>query len=167
MQRDLLPVIGGCSVMTRYGLVKSDHVLFIAAGSFTRSKPSDLIPELQGRFPLRVELKPLGEAEMKRILVEPKNSLLRQYRSLLETEGIELEFSEDGVTEIASTASRMNRQLEDIGARRLQTIVEKVLEEISFQAPSMPGQKVVVDAEYVRDRVAKIVANEDLSRYIL
>ncbi len=167
VQRDLLPVIGGCSVMTRYGLVKSDHVLFIAAGSFTRSKPSDLIPELQGRFPLRVELKPLGEAEMKRILVEPKNSLLRQYRSLLETEGIELEFSEDGVTEIASTASRMNRQLEDIGARRLQTIVEKVLEEISFQAPSMPGQKVVVDAEYVRDRVAKIVANEDLSRYIL
>ncbi|HEX2923187.1 MAG TPA: ATP-dependent protease ATPase subunit HslU [Chloroflexota bacterium] len=167
VQRDLLPVIEGCSVMTRYGPVKSDHVLFIAAGSFSRSKPSDLIPELQGRFPLRVELQPLGEAEMKRVLTEPQNSLLRQYRSLLETEGVELEFSEDGVTEIAATACRMNRQLENIGARRLQTIVEKVLEDISFQAPSMSGQKVVVDAEYVRDKVAKIAANEDLSRYIL
>jgi ATP-dependent HslUV protease ATP-binding subunit HslU len=167
VQRDLLPVIEGCSVMTRYGPVKSHHVLFIAAGSFSRSKPSDLIPELQGRFPLRVELQPLGDEQMRRILVEPKNSLLKQYSSLLETEGVELEFSEDGVAEIAGTACRMNRQLENIGARRLQTIVEKVLEDVSFQAPSMRGQKVVVDAAYVRDKVEKIVANEDLSRYIL
>ena len=167
VQRDLLPIIEGSTVMTRYGPVKSDHVLFIAAGSFSRSKPSDLIPELQGRFPLRVELQSLSPADMRRILVEPKNALPKQYAALLSTEEVDLQFTDDAISEIAETASRMNRQLEDIGARRLQTIVEYVLEEISFQAPSMKGQSFVVDAEYVRQRVAKVVANEDLSRYIL
>lgn len=167
VQRDLLPIIEGTTVMTRYGPAKSDYVLFIAAGSFSRSKPSDLIPELQGRFPLRVELQSLGLEEMKRVLVEPKNALIKQYTALLSTEGVELSFTEDGITEIADTACRMNRQLEDIGARRLQTIMEKVLEEVSFQAAGMPGEVVQVDASYVRERVAKIAANEDLSRYIL
>ncbi len=167
VQRDLLPIIEGSTVMTRYGPVKSDHVLFIAAGSFSRSKPSDLIPELQGRFPLRVELQSLSPADMRRILVEPKNALPKQYAALLSTEGVDLQFTDDAISEIADTACRMNRQLEDIGARRLQTIVEYVLEEISFQAPGMKGQTVVVDAEYVRQRVAKVLANEDLSRYIL
>jgi ATP-dependent HslUV protease ATP-binding subunit HslU len=167
VQRDLLPIIEGSTVMTRYGSVKSDHVLFIAAGSFSRSKPSDLIPELQGRFPLRVELQSLGPIEMRRILTEPKNSLVKQYAALLSTEGVELKFTEEAITEVAETACRMNRQLEDIGARRLQTITEYVLEEISFQAPGMSGQTVTVEAEYVRNRVAKVVGNEDLSRYIL
>ena len=167
VQRDLLPIIEGSTVMTRYGPVKSDHVLFIAAGSFSRSKPSDLIPELQGRFPLRVELQSLTPADMRQILVEPKNALPKQYAALLSTEGVELQFTDDAITEIAETACVMNRQLEDIGARRLQTIVEYVLEETSFQAPGMNGQTVVIDAEYVRQRVAKVVANEDLSRYIL
>ncbi len=167
VQRDLLPIIEGSTAQTRYGPVKSDHVLFIAAGSFSRSKPSDLIPELQGRFPLRVELQSLTPADMRRILVEPKNALPRQYAALLSTEGVDLQFTDDAIGEIAETACRMNRQLEDIGARRLQTITEYVLEEISFQAPGMKGQTVVVDADYVRERVAKVVANEDLSRYIL
>jgi ATP-dependent HslUV protease ATP-binding subunit HslU len=167
VQRDLLPIIEGSTSMTRYGPVKSDHVLFIAAGSFSRAKPSDLIPELQGRFPLRVELQSLTPADMRRILVEPKNALPKQYGLLLSTEGVELQFTDDAITEIAETACKMNRQMEDIGARRLQTIVEYVLEEISFQAPSMNGQTAVVDAEYVRERVSKVVSNEDLSRYIL
>jgi ATP-dependent HslUV protease ATP-binding subunit HslU len=167
VQRDLLPIVEGSTVMTRHGPVKSDFVLFIAAGSFSRSKPSDLIPELQGRFPLRVELHPLGQTEMVRILREPKNSLVRQYTALLATEGVTLEFTDDAVTEIASVACRMNQQMEDIGARRLQTVVEVVLEDVSFNAPSMSGQTVVIDAAYVTQRVAGIVANEDLSRYIL
>lgn len=167
VQRDLLPIIEGSTVVTRYGPVKTDHVLFIAAGSFSRSKPSDLIPELQGRFPLRVELQSLGLEEMRRILVQPRNALMKQYAALLSTEGVELSFTEDGISEIAETACRMNRQLEDIGARRLQTIMECVLEEISFQAPGMRGETVVVDAAYVRERVGKIAADEDLSRYIL
>jgi len=167
VQRDLLPIIEGSTVMTRYGPVKSDHVLFIAAGSFSRVKPSDLIPELQGRFPLRVELQSLGFEEMKRILREPKNALVTQYAALLATEGVELQFTEDGIAEIAATACQMNRQLEDIGARRLQTIVEYVLEDVSFRAPGMKGETVVVDAAFVRDRVSHVVANEDLSRYIL
>ena len=167
VQRDLLPIIEGCTVMTRYGPVRSDHVLFIAAGSFSRCKPSDLIPELQGRFPLRVELQSLGQEEMVRILTQPKNSLVKQYTALMSTEGVDLQFTEDGVAEIAATACRMNRQLGDIGARRLQTIMEFVLEEISFRAPAMRDQTVVVDAAYVRDRVSGVVADEDLSRYIL
>jgi ATP-dependent HslUV protease ATP-binding subunit HslU len=167
VQRDLLPIVEGSTVMTRHGPVKSDFVLFIAAGSFSRSKPSDLIPELQGRFPLRVELHPLGQAEMQRILTEPKNSLVRQYTALLATEGVDLQFTEDAVVEIAAVACRMNQQLEDIGARRLQTVAEVVLEDVSFNAPSMNGQTVVIDAAYVRERVSGIVANEDLSRYIL
>ena len=167
VQRDLLPIIEGSMVMTRYGAVKSDHVLFIAAGAFSRSKPSDLIPELQGRFPLRVELQSLDQNQMTRILTEPKNSLIRQYTALLSTEGVELRFTDDAVAEVANLACQMNRQLEDIGARRLQTIMENVLEEISFRAPEMQGETVVVDAAYVKERMAKIVTNEDLSRYIL
>ncbi len=167
VQRDLLPIIEGCSAMTRYGPVKSDHVLFIAAGSFSRSKPSDLIPELQGRFPLRVELSSLGLSEMERILTEPKNSLLKQYSALLATEEVGLSFSEDGVREVAAMACRMNSRLEDIGARRLHTIMEHVLEDISFRAPEMRGETVVVDAAYVRERIAKFAEDEDLSRYIL
>ena len=167
VQRDLLPIIEGCSVMTRYGAVRSDHVLFIAAGSFTKSKPSDLLPELQGRFPLRVELQSLGVDELVRILTSPKNALVKQYSALLATEGVNLEFSGDGVTEIAQMASRMNRQMENIGARRLQTIMEHVLEETSFRAPEMKGETVVVDAGFVRERMAKVVADEDLIRYIL
>jgi len=167
VQRDLLPIIEGSSAITRYGPVKSDHVLFIAAGSFSRSKPSDLIPELQGRFPLRVELQSLGLEELVRILTEPKNSLLKQYSALLATEEVELSFSEDGVREVAATACRMNSRMEDIGARRLHTIMEHVLEDISFRAPEMRGETVVVDAAYVRERVAKFAEDEDLSRYIL
>lgn len=167
VQRDLLPIIEGSSVSTRYGTVKSDHVLFIAAGSFSRVKPSDLIPELQGRFPLRVDLQSLTSEDMRRILTEPKNSLVRQYKALLATEGVDLQFTEAAITEISETACRMNRQTEDIGARRLQTIVEYVLEDVSFRAPSMKGQTFVVDVEYVQNRMAKILANEDLSRYIL
>jgi ATP-dependent HslUV protease ATP-binding subunit HslU len=167
VQRDLLPIIEGSTVMTRHGPVKSDFVLFIAAGSFSRSKPSDLIPELQGRFPLRVELHPLGQAEMQRILTEPKNSLVRQYTALLATEGVDLQFTDDAIEEVASVACRMNQQIEDIGARRLQTVMEVVLEDISFNAPAMNGQSIVIDSEYVAKRVSGIVANEDLSRYIL
>ncbi len=167
VQRDLLPIIEGATVMTRYGPVKSDHVLFIAAGSFSRVRPSDLIPELQGRFPLRVELQSLTSADMRRILTEPKNSLVKQYQALLSTEGVDLRFTEDALTEIAETACRMNRQLEDIGARRLQTIVEYVLEQVSFDAASLKDRTVMVDADYVRERVAKVAASEDLSRYIL
>ena len=167
VQRDLLPIIEGATVMTRYGPVKSDHVLFIAAGSFTRSKPSDLLPELQGRFPLRVELSSLSVEDMERILTQPRNSLVKQYTALLATEGVELEFTEDGIKEIAATAARMNQQLENIGARRLQSIVEYVLEDVSFQASERRGEKFVVDAEYVRSRMSSVVSNEDLSRYIL
>ncbi|MHB0870398.1 MAG: ATP-dependent protease ATPase subunit HslU [Chloroflexota bacterium] len=167
VQRDLLPIIEGSTVMTRYGPVKSDHVLFIAAGSFSKAKPSDLIPELQGRFPLRVELRSLSLDDLMQILVRPKNSLVKQYTALLATEGVELRITDDGISEIAEMATRMNRQMEDIGARRLQTIMEYVLEEISFEAPSMKGQTVVVDAAYVRRRMEKVVTDEDLSRYIL
>lgn len=167
VQRDLLPIIEGSTVMTRYGPVKSDHILFIAAGSFSRSKPSDLIPELQGRFPLRVELQSLDQGQMIRILIEPKNSLIKQYTALLSTEGVELQFTDDAVAEVANTACQMNRQLEDIGARRLQTIMENVLEDISFRAPEMRGETVVVNAAYVSERMSRIITNEDLSRYIL
>ncbi|WP_404980639.1 ATP-dependent protease ATPase subunit HslU [Carboxydichorda subterranea] len=167
VQRDILPIVEGSTVMTKYGPVRTDHILFIAAGAFHVSKPSDLIPELQGRFPIRVELKPLGREELRRILVEPRNALTRQYKELLATEGVELEFTEDGIDEIARLAERVNEQTENIGARRLQTLMERVLEEISFDAESYRGQRVVVDAAYVRRRLADVVEDRDLSRYIL
>lgn len=167
VQRDLLPIVEGTTVMTHFGPVKTEHILFIAAGAFYQSKPSDLIPELQGRFPLRVELSSLGKADLKQILVEPKNALTKQYQALMKTEGVNLVFSDDGIDEIARLASVMNERLENIGARRLYTIMEKVLEEISFSAPDKAGEKLVVDASYVSQHIGGLVADEDLSRYIL
>lgn len=167
VQRDLLPIVEGSTVMTRYGPVHTDHMLFIAAGSFHHSKPSDLIPELQGRFPLRVELKSLEREDLERILTEPKNSLIRQYQALLSAEGVELEFTADAVSEIAQIAHEMNERTENIGARRLHTVMEKLLEDLSFNAAEYRGQKVVIDAAYVRERMQELRRNEDLSRYIL
>jgi len=167
VQRDILPIVEGSTVNTKYGPVKTDHVLFIAAGAFHVSKPSDLIPELQGRFPIRVELESLGEEEFVRILTEPKNALIRQYAALMHTEGINLEFTEDGVHEIARTAATVNERTENIGARRLHTILEKLLEDLSFDAPERRDKRVVIDAAYIRERLADIVKDEDLSRYIL
>jgi ATP-dependent HslUV protease ATP-binding subunit HslU len=167
VQRDLLPIVEGCTVLTRYGPIRTDHILFIAAGAFYDRRPSDLIPELQGRFPLRVELHPLGEEEFRRILVEPENSLVKQYRALLATEGVELEFTDDAIAELARTAARLNERYENIGARRLYTVMEAVLEDVSFDAPERQGERVVIDAEYVRGKLADLLANEDLSRYIL
>jgi ATP-dependent HslUV protease ATP-binding subunit HslU len=167
VQRDLLPIVEGCTVLTRYGPIRTDHILFIAAGAFYDRRPSDLIPELQGRFPLRVELHPLGEEEFRRILVEPENSLVKQYRALLATEGVELEFTDDAIAELARTAARLNERYENIGARRLYTVMEAVLEDISFDAPERQGERVVIDAEYVRGKLTDLLANEDLSRYIL
>ncbi len=167
VQRDILPIVEGSTVHTKYGVVKTDHILFIAAGAFHMSKPSDLIPELQGRFPIRVELDPLGKDDFVRILTEPQNALTRQYRALLETEGIELEFTPDGIEEMADMAARVNEKTENIGARRLHTIMERVLEELSFTAPDLAERKVVVDRAYVRERLKDIVADTDVSRYIL
>ncbi|KAB2954403.1 ATP-dependent protease ATPase subunit HslU [Heliorestis acidaminivorans] len=167
VQRDILPIVEGSTVMTKYGPVKTDHILFIAAGAFHVSKPSDLIPELQGRFPLRVELEALSQKDFQRILTEPENSLLKQYIALLSTEEIELDFAEEGIEAIASIAYRVNAQTENIGARRLHTILEKVLEDLSFQAPNLIDKKVVIDREYVESRLEDIVEKEDLSRYIL
>jgi ATP-dependent HslUV protease ATP-binding subunit HslU len=167
VQRDILPIVEGSTVNTKYGPVRTDHMLFVAAGAFHVSKPSDLIPELQGRFPIRVELQSLGEEEFVRILTEPKNALLVQYRALLATEGIELDFAEDAVHELARTATRVNDATENIGARRLHTIMEKLLEEISFDAPELTQRRINIDAEFVRQRLAGIAADEDLSRYIL
>lgn len=167
VQRDLLPIVEGSTVMTRYGPVKTDHILFIAAGSFHQTKPSDLIPELQGRFPLRVELGSLGADDLRAILVEPDNSLTKQYQALLRTEGVELEFTGDGIEEIAELAHDANERLEDIGARRLQTIMEQVLEEVSFDATELEERRVVVDREYVRGRIEELVEDEDLSKFIL
>lgn len=167
VQRDLLPIIEGTTVLTRYGPVKTDHILFVAAGTFYRNKPSDLIPELQGRFPLRVELKPLRQEDLERILVEPENSLCKQYQALLATESVELTFAPDGIREIARLAALMNERMENIGARRLHTIMEKVLEEINFSAEEKSGEKIVVDAAYVSSHVGDLVKNEDPSRYIL
>ena len=167
VQRDILPIIEGSTVMTKYGSVRTDYILFIAAGAFHMTKPSDLIPELQGRLPIRVELESLGEDDFRRILTEPQNALIRQYQALLATEGVRLEFTEDGISEIARTAAAVNSRTENIGARRLHTVLEKLLEEVSFQAPDVPHPHVVVDAAYVRDRLAAIVADQDLSRYIL
>ncbi|SRR5579884_44713 len=166
VQRDILPIIEGSTVTTKHGPVRTDHILFIAAGAFHVSKPSDLIPELQGRLPIRVELAPLTEEDFVRILVEPHNALTRQYTALLASEGVTVEFPPDGVREMARIAHLVNAETEDIGARRLHTILEKVTEEISFAAPEMPAH-VVIDAAYVRERLAGILANRDLSRYIL
>jgi ATP-dependent HslUV protease ATP-binding subunit HslU len=167
VQRDILPIVEGSTVNTKYGPVKTDHILFVAAGAFHVSKPSDLIPELQGRFPIRVELESLGEEEFVRILTEPKNALVRQYTALLATEGIELVFKEDAVHEIARTAAVVNDRTENIGARRLHTILEKLLEDLSFDAPERRERRIEIDADYVRNRLAEIVKDEDLSRYIL
>ena len=167
VQRDLLPIVEGTTVNTRYGMVRTDHVLFIAAGAFHVSKPSDLIPELQGRFPIRVELDSLTLEDFKRILTEPKNSLVKQYKALLETEGIELEFTEDAIDALARFAVRVNEQTENIGARRLHTIMEKVLDEISFEGPDLEPKRQVIDAEYVGRTISDIVKDQDLSRYVL
>jgi ATP-dependent HslUV protease ATP-binding subunit HslU len=168
VQRDLLPIVEGSTVQTRYGMVGTEHVLFIAAGAFHVSRPSDLIPELQGRFPIRVELHSLGEAEFVRILLEPKNALLTQYRALVATEGADLEFTEDGIHEIARIAAEVNQSLENIGARRLHTVLTTLLEDVMFRLPDDEGPlHFVVDAQTVRDRLARIVEDDDLRRYIL
>ena len=167
VQRDILPIVEGTTVNTRHGFVRTDHILFIAAGAFHVSKPSDLIPELQGRFPIRVELKSLTTDDFIRILREPKNALIKQYAALLETEGIKLVFSEDSIQEIARLAAQVNDANEDIGARRLHTIMEKLLEEISFDAPEMKKRSVRIDAAYVRQQLTDIVKDQDLSKYIL
>ncbi len=167
VQRDLLPIVEGTTVMTKYGMVKTDFILFIAAGAFHMSKPSDLMPELQGRFPLRVELNPLTQEDFKRILVEPRNSLTKQYRALLFTDGVDIEFTDDGLEEIASVAFKLNEELENIGARRLYTVMERILEEISFKAPDSSLNKLIVDSKYVDENMSKIVSDRDLSAYIL
>jgi ATP-dependent HslUV protease ATP-binding subunit HslU len=167
VQRDLLPIVEGTTVMTRYGSVKTDHVLFIAAGAFHRSKPSDLMPELQGRFPIRVELSDLTKDDFLRILREPENALTRQYQALLGTESLKLEFTDDAIHEMAEYAFRVNKSTQNIGARRLHTIIEKLVEDISFDAPDMKEKQVRIDAEYVRQRLESISADEDMSRFIL
>jgi ATP-dependent HslUV protease ATP-binding subunit HslU len=167
VQRDILPIVEGTTVNTRYGMIRTDHILFIAAGAFHITKPSDLIPELQGRLPIRVELTALGEADFVRILTEPKNALIKQYMALLETEGLKLNFTEDAIATLARFAVIVNEQTENIGARRLHTILEKVLDEISFDAPDLKKKNVKVDGAYVTKQLADIVKNQDLSRYIL
>lgn len=167
VQRDLLPIVEGSTVNTKHGMIKTDHILFIAAGAFHFSKPSDLIPELQGRFPLRVELQPLGRDEFYRILTEPDNSLEKQYSALLSTEGVDLRFTPDGLREVAAFAEETNSRTENIGARRLYTILEKILSDISFEAPDRQGQHIVVDRDYVSSHLEDVKADVDLSRYIL
>ena len=167
VQRDILPIVEGTAVTTKYGTVKTDHILFIAAGAFHVSKPSDLIPELQGRFPIRVELDSLGKADLVRILTEPENALIKQYTALLETESVKVRFTEDGIAEIAEMAALINERTENIGARRLYTMMEKLLDEISFDAPEMSGKSMAIDAKYVREKLKGFVEDEDLSRYIL
>src|SRR3989442_12674166 len=167
VQRDLLPIVEGSTVQTRYGFVRTDHILFIAAGAFHATKPSDLIPELQGRLPIRVELQSLKEEDFIRILTEPKNALIKQYVALLDTEGVKLNITEDAVAAVARFATSVNEQTENIGARRLHTILEKVLDEISFEAPDLKKKNVKVDAAYVSKQLADIVKNQDLSRDIL
>jgi ATP-dependent HslUV protease ATP-binding subunit HslU len=167
VQRDILPIVEGSTVNTKHGPIKTDHILFIAAGAFHMAKPSDLIPELQGRFPIRVELDSLGEDDFYRILTEPKNALIRQYRELMKTESIDLQFDDEAIREMAKIAKMVNDHTENIGARRLHTIIEKLLEDLSFSAPERSGEKVMIGAEQVRERLAKISQDEDLSRYIL
>jgi ATP-dependent HslUV protease ATP-binding subunit HslU len=167
VQKDLLPIVEGCTVTTRHGPVRTDHVLFIAAGAFHKHKPADLIPELQGRFPIRVELSDLRKEDFVRILREPRNALTKQYEALLSTEGLVVSFTPDAVEEIAEVAFEANRKAQNIGARRLHTVMERLLEEVSFQAPDLSGQEVRVDRAFVRDRLVDILKDEDLSRYIL
>ena len=168
VQRDLLPIVEGSNVMTKYGMVKTDHVLFIASGAFHVSKPSDLIPELQGRFPIRVELDSLTEKDFVRILTVPQNALLKQYSALLETEGVKVEFTDDGIREIARTATEVNEHVENIGARRLHTILTTLLEDVLFDASDRSSEEpIIVDAETVKAKLSSIVKNKDLSRYIL
>jgi ATP-dependent HslUV protease ATP-binding subunit HslU len=167
VQRDILPIVEGTTVNTRYGMVRTDHILFVAAGAFHVSKPSDLIPELQGRFPIRVEMKSLTTEDFIRILTEPKNALIKQYTALMETEGIKLKFTKDSIAEMAMIATRVNEQTENIGARRLHTIMEKLLEEISFEGPDLKKKNLTIDADYVRKQLADIAQDQDLSRYIL
>jgi len=167
VQRDILPIIEGSTVTTKHGLVRTDHILFIAAGAFHASKPSDLIPELQGRFPIRVELDSLNKGDFIKILTEPDNSLIKQYRAMMETEGLKLDFKEDAIDEICDVAAEVNAQLEDIGARRLHTVMEKLLEQISFEAPEMKAGGLVIDKKYVTEHLSEIVKDRDLRRYIL
>jgi ATP-dependent HslUV protease ATP-binding subunit HslU len=167
VQRDILPIVEGTTVNTKYGMVKTDHILFIAAGAFHVSKPSDLIPELQGRFPIRVELESLGREDFIRILTEPKNALVRQYTALLSTEGITLTFMPDAIDRIADIATLVNDRMENIGARRLHTVMEKLLDNVSFDAPDLQEKSLTIDAAYVDRMLNEIVKNEDLSRYIL
>jgi ATP-dependent HslUV protease ATP-binding subunit HslU len=167
VQRDLLPLVEGSTVTTKYGMIKTDHILFIAAGAFHVAKPSDLVPELQGRFPIRVELQALSAEDFVRILTEPENALIRQYEELMKTEGLTLNFSRGAIEEIAKIASQVNLATENIGARRLHTVMERLLEEVSFEAPDMDGVSLSIDAEYVRQRLAEISTDRDLSRYIL
>jgi ATP-dependent HslUV protease ATP-binding subunit HslU len=167
VQRDLLPIVEGSTVITKYGMVRTDHILFIAAGAFNMSKPSDLLPELQGRFPIRVELNSLSREDFIRILKEPKNALVTQYKALLETEGIDLRFDGSAIEEIASLASKVNERMENIGARRLHTVMEKLLDEISFDAPDMNTKTVTIDRNYVSEKLKDILEDENLSRYIL
>jgi ATP-dependent HslUV protease ATP-binding subunit HslU len=167
VQRDILPIVEGTTVNTRYGMVRTEHILFIAAGAFHVSKPSDLIPELQGRFPIRVELESLTVEDFVRILTEPKNALVKQYMSLMETEGIRLQFAEDGIQEIAKFAALVNERTENIGARRLHTIMERLLDEVSFEGPDLKDKEVLIDVAYVQKMLASIVQDQDLSRYIL
>ncbi len=167
VQRDLLPIVEGSNVNTRYGMVRTDHILFIAAGAFSGTKPSDLIPELQGRFPIRVEMDSLGKEEFIRILTEPDNALIRQYTEMMATEGVELTFTDDAVDQIAEVAAIVNERTENIGARRLYTIMETLLEDISFDAPDLEDKKIAINAGYVEEKLDNIVEDEDLSRYIL
>ncbi|MBO8159341.1 ATP-dependent protease ATPase subunit HslU [Thermosyntropha sp.] len=167
VQRDILPIVEGSTIMTKYGPVRTDHILFIAAGAFHVSKPSDLIPELQGRFPIRVELESLTKEDLKRILVEPNNALIKQYTELLKTEDVKITFTEEAIDYIAQMAYEVNAKTENIGARRLHTVMEKVLEDLLFDAPDMSGEEVLIDADYVSARLKKIVEDEDLSRYVL
>ena len=167
VQRDILPIVEGSTVVTRYGMVKTDRILFIAAGAFHVSKPSDLIPELQGRFPIRVELKDLGKEEFIRILTEPKNALIKQYTELLKTEEVKLQFKKDAIDEITDMAVKINKRSQSIGARRLHTVMEKLLEDASFDAPDLKDKDIVVDAEYVQDKMKDIVKDDDLTKYIL
>jgi len=167
VQRDLLPLVEGTTVSTKYGMVKTDHILFIASGAFHLAKPSDLVPELQGRFPIRVELDSLSVSDFEQILTNTDACLTVQYQALLETEGVELEFRSDGITELAQIAYSVNEKTENIGARRLYTVMERLLEEISFDAARLSGQTVTVDSEFVRQRLADLAQSEDLSRYVL
>ena len=167
VQRDILPIVEGTTVTTKYGMVRTDHILFIAAGAFHMSKPSDLIPELQGRFPIRVELTPLYKDDFFRILTEPENALIKQYRALLETEGVALNFDQEAILEIADIAQKVNEMAENIGARRLYTVMEKLLDDISFSAPELDEKKISITKEYVREKLGEFLGKEDLSRYIL